>query len=151
MTLKRTRVHLLSNKMSLNVTQNLEKQSRQQTNGGSGGANVEKNQPCVRASRCLPEEGVVLDADLPQSLRGPVVGQLEPNGALELFVLMSGGRRRRRWWCRRRRGGKKHKRMVKGVRGKVEACGRRGKLFNPQWCKRITTDVSVCWRGQICA
>lgn len=126
MTLKRTRMHLLNNKMSLNVTQNLEKRSRQQTDGGSGGAKVEKNQPCVRASRRLPEEGVVLDADLPQSLRGSVVGQLEPNGALELFVLMSGGRRR---WCRWRRGGKKHKRMVKGVRGKVEVCGRREKCL----------------------
>lgn len=35
----------------------------------------------------LPEEGVVLDADFPQSLRGPVVGQLEAYGALKLFVL----------------------------------------------------------------
>lgn len=74
---------------------------------------METNHVC--ASRRLPEEGVVLNADLPQSLRGPVVGQLEANGALELFVLISGGR-----WCRQRRGGKKHKRTVKGVQGKVE-------------------------------
>lgn len=56
-----------------------------------------KNQPRVCASPGLPEEGVVLNADLPQSLRGPVVGQLEANGALELFVLIGSGMR----WCRR--------------------------------------------------
>lgn len=38
----------------------------------------------------LPEEGVVLNADLPQSLRGPVVGQLEAYGALKLFILRLG-------------------------------------------------------------
>lgn len=58
----------------------------------------------------------MLDADLPQSLRGPVVGQLEANGALKLFVLIGGWRRWRRW----SRGGKKHKRIVKGVQGKAE-------------------------------
>lgn len=56
-----------------------------------------KNRPRVFASPGLPEEGVVLNADLPQSLRGPVVGQLEANGALELFVLIGSGMR----WCRR--------------------------------------------------
>ena len=40
----------------------------------------------------LPEEGVVLNADLPQSLRGPVVGQLEAYGALKLFVLSGEGK-----------------------------------------------------------
>lgn len=40
----------------------------------------------------LPEEGVVFYADLPQSLRGPMVGQLEAYGALKLFILISGGR-----------------------------------------------------------
>lgn len=78
-----------------------------------------RNQPCVCESRCLPEEGVVLDADLPQSLRGPVVGQLEANGALKLFILIGGGRR----WCRRRREGKKHKRIVKGVQGRYGGQG----------------------------
>lgn len=45
----------------------------------------------------LPEEGVVLNADLPQTLRSPVVGQLEAYGALKLFILSSG------WWWRRGR------------------------------------------------
>lgn len=45
-----------------------------------------------REYQCLPEEGVVLNADLPQSLRGPMVGQLEAYGALKLFILSSGGR-----------------------------------------------------------
>lgn len=47
---------------------------------------------CAREYQCLPEEGVVLNADLPQSLRGPMVGQLEAYGALKLFILSSGGR-----------------------------------------------------------
>lgn len=34
-----------------------------------------------------PEEGVMLYADLPETLGGAVVGQLEANGALKLFVL----------------------------------------------------------------
>ena len=38
-----------------------------------------------------PEEGVMLDADLPETLGRAVVGQLEANGALKLFVL--GGER----------------------------------------------------------
>ena len=42
---------------------------------------------CVRECHVLPEEGVVLNADLPQSLRGPMVGQLEAYGALKLFIL----------------------------------------------------------------
>lgn len=46
---------------------------------------------CVCEYQCLPEEGVVLNADLPQSLRGPMVGQFEAYGALKLFVLSSGG------------------------------------------------------------
>lgn len=60
-------------------------------------------QPC----RCeiVPEEGVVLNADLPQSLRGPVVGQLEAYGALKLFILRREGKE---WkWQRSRRGGEK--------------------------------------------
>ncbi len=36
---------------------------------------------------CLPEEGVVLNADFPNSFGGPVVGQLEADGALELLGL----------------------------------------------------------------
>lgn len=73
------------------------------------------NQLCICVILGLPEEGVVLNADLPQSLRGPVVGQLEANGALELFVLIGSGTR----WGRK--GGRKNKRIVKGVQGKVEA------------------------------
>lgn len=38
-----------------------------------------------------PEEGVMLDADLPQPLGGSVVGELEANGAFKLLVL-DGGR-----------------------------------------------------------
>lgn len=38
----------------------------------------------------------MLNADLPQSLRGPVVGQLEAYGALKLFILSSG------WWWQKR-------------------------------------------------
>lgn len=34
-----------------------------------------------------PEEGVMLYADLPETLGRAVVGQLEANGALKLFVL----------------------------------------------------------------
>lgn len=34
----------------------------------------------------------MLNADLPQSLRGPVVGQLEAYGALKLFVLSGEGK-----------------------------------------------------------
>ena len=49
---------------------------------------------CVSVS-ILPEEGVVLNADLPQSLRGPMVGQLEAYGALKLFILSSEGKE---WW-----------------------------------------------------
>lgn len=40
----------------------------------------------------LPEEGVVLNADLPQSLRGPMVWQFEAYGALKLFILSSEGK-----------------------------------------------------------
>lgn len=39
----------------------------------------------------LPEEGVVFYADLPQTLRGPLVGQPEAYGALKLFILSGGG------------------------------------------------------------
>lgn len=46
----------------------------------------------------------MFNADLPQSLRGPVVGQLEAYGALKLFILSSG------WWRRgRRRRGRRRK------------------------------------------
>lgn len=55
---------------------------------------------CICAYQVLPEEGVVLYADLPQSLRGPVVGQLEAYGALKLFILSSEGKE----WRRRKRG-----------------------------------------------
>lgn len=55
----------------------------------------------------LPEEGVVFDADLPQALRGTMVGQLEADSALKLLVLRCRGV----WACVRR--GK-----VKGVKGK---------------------------------
>lgn len=44
----------------------------------------------------LPEKGVVFYADLPQSLRGPMVGQLEAYGALKLFVLSGEGDKWRR-------------------------------------------------------
>lgn len=37
--------------------------------------------------QCLPEEGMMLDADFPESFRSSVVVQLEANGALELLVL----------------------------------------------------------------
>lgn len=64
--------------------------------------------------QCLPEEGVVLNADLPQSLRGPMVGQLEAYGALKLFILSSKGR-----WGEGVRGGRgrevEKKRSVKGA------------------------------------
>lgn len=33
----------------------------------------------------------MLNADLPQSLRGPMVGQLEAYGALKLFILSDEG------------------------------------------------------------
>lgn len=55
----------------------------------------------------------MLYADLPQSLRGPVVGQLEAYGALKLFVLSSEGKEWRRW--RRRRKGVKKKKRVTGT------------------------------------
>ena len=103
-----------------------------------------RNQPRACARLFLPEEGVVLDADLPQSLRGPVVGQLEANGALKLFVLMGGGRR----WCRRRRGGKKHKdRIVKGVQGEVEVWWP-GLNVSSALVQKTQSCVSVCWRGK---
>lgn len=35
----------------------------------------------------LPEESVMFNANLPQSLGSPVVGQLETNGAFKLFIL----------------------------------------------------------------
>lgn len=87
----------------------------------------------------------MLNADLPQSLRSPVVGQLKANGALELFVLIGGGRR----WCRRRRGGKKHKRTVKGVQGKVEVWGGGGKCLIHSDAKESILCFSVL-EGQIC-
>lgn len=57
----------------------------------------------------LPEEGVVLNADLPQTLRSPVVGQLEAYGALKLFILSSGW-----WWRRGRRGRREGEEAEKG-------------------------------------
>lgn len=39
----------------------------------------------------LPEEGVVFNADLPQALRGTMVGQLEADSALKLLVLRCRG------------------------------------------------------------
>lgn len=62
------------------------------------------NSPCISPTdgaesvcavyKCsvLPEKGVVFNADLPQSLGGPVVGQLEAYGALKLFVLSGEGK-----------------------------------------------------------
>lgn len=47
---------------------------------------------CICEYQVLPEEGVVLNADLPQSLRGPMVGQLEAYGALKLFILSGEGK-----------------------------------------------------------
>ena len=44
----------------------------------------------LEGGRVLPEEGVVLNADLPQALGGPVVWQLEAYGALKLFILRWG-------------------------------------------------------------
>ncbi len=54
---------------------------------------------CVCEYQVLPEESVMLNADFPQSLRGPMVGQLEAYGALKLFILSSAGKE----WRRRRR------------------------------------------------
>ena len=46
---------------------------------------------CVRVCVSLPEEGMVLYADLPQAFRSTVVGELEANGALKLFILRGHG------------------------------------------------------------
>lgn len=64
---------------------------------------------CICEYKVLPEEGVVLNADLPQSLRGPVIGQLEAYGALKLFILSSEGEEWRRWRRRRRKEGEEEK------------------------------------------
>lgn len=58
----------------------------------SGNHSCKVNQiQCRDSASVLPEEGVVFDADLPQSLRGPMVGQLEAYGALELLILSGEG------------------------------------------------------------
>ena len=44
----------------------------------------------------LPEEGVVLNADLPQLLCSSVVWELKPNGAFKLFILDERYRERER-------------------------------------------------------
>lgn len=46
-----------------------------------------KNPPTMRADRFLPEEGVMLDADLPQPLGSSVVGELKTNCTFKLFIL----------------------------------------------------------------
>lgn len=49
---------------------------------------AKKKQPvCVCECHVIPEKSVVLNADLPQTLRSPMVGQLETYGALKLFIL----------------------------------------------------------------
>lgn len=62
----------------------------------------------------LPEEGVVLNADLPQSLWCPMVGQLEAYGALKLFILSSEGDKWRCW--RTKKGGEEEKESEGSVR-----------------------------------
>lgn len=43
-----------------------------------------------RERESLPEEGMMLDADLPESFCSSVVVQLEANGALKLLILRTG-------------------------------------------------------------
>lgn len=86
------------------------------------------NQLCICASRGLPEEGVVLNADLPQSLRGPVVGQLKANGALELFVLIGSVTR----WGRKE--GRKKRKDREGSAGKGGGTGGWGVIQHNQYC-----------------
>lgn len=88
---------------------NLEPITRNPLGGGSGDTSLsvtegewhQQPQPCPPhvPTACLPprreawrrpsspEEGVMLYADLPETLGRAVVGQLEANGALKLFVL----------------------------------------------------------------
>lgn len=58
----------------------------------------------------------MLNADLPQSLRGPMVGQLEAYGALKLFILSGEGKEWRMW--RRRKGGEEERESEEGECGK---------------------------------
>lgn len=82
---------------------------------------------CTSEHRVLPEEGVVLNADLPQSLRGPVVGQLEAYGALKLFVLSERGKGVEvvEGWREVRKKKKKKRRVKEASAGRDGAVGGR--------------------------
>lgn len=55
-----------------------------------------ENLPAMKADRFLPEEGVMLDADLPQPLGGSVIRKLETDCTFELLVLEGEGIKRQR-------------------------------------------------------
>lgn len=100
--------------------------------------------------QCLPEEGVVLNADLPQSLRGPMVGQLEAYGALKLFILSSKGREGEGGGERRKRkgGGEEKEREGSKCRKRWRICGRVNCVYSAAMEKSI---LFFCLLVEICA